>query len=158
ALKLSGVATEMVVTGESPLLDTRKTTTGVNVSQAELTSIPTGRDPWVVLQSVPGVLVDRVNVGGSESGQQSLYMAKGSGPTSGVWSVDGVNITDRSATGSSPTYYDFDSSKEMQVSTGGSDVTLVTSGATLNMVTKRGTNDVHGSARLFATDSRWQAK
>src|SRR5204863_74304 len=65
-MKLSGVTTEMVVTGESPLLDTRKTTTGANITQAELTSIPTGRDPWVILQSVPGVLVDRVNVGGSE--------------------------------------------------------------------------------------------
>jgi hypothetical protein len=158
ALKLSGVATEMVVTGESPLLDTRKTSTGANISQAELTSIPTGRDPWVVLQSVPGVLVDRVNVGGSESGQQSSYEAKGSSPNSGVWNVDGVNITDVGSVGSSPTYYDFDSFQEMQVSTGGSDVTQITSGANLNMVTKRGTNDVHGSARLFATDHRWEAK
>jgi hypothetical protein len=158
ALKLSGVTAEMVVTGESPLLDTRKTSTGANISQTELTSIPTGRDPWVVLQSVPGVLVDRVNDGGSESGQQSSYEAKGSSPSSGVWNVDGVNITDMAAVGSSPTYYDFDSFQEMQVSTGGSDVTVMTSGANLNMVTKRGTNDVHGSARVFATDHRWEAK
>jgi hypothetical protein len=156
-MKLSGVTAEMVVTGESPLLDTRRTTTGANITQAELTSIPTGRDPWVILQSVPGVLVDRVNVGGSESGQQSSYEAKGSSPTSGTWNVDGVNITDVAAVGSSPTYYDFDSFQEMQVATGGSDITLITAGANLNMVTKRGTNDVHGSARLFVTDHRWQA-
>src|SRR5207247_3854966 len=32
-----------------------------------------------------------------------------------------------------------------------------TAGVTLNMVTKRGTNDVHGSARVFITDPAWQA-
>jgi hypothetical protein len=32
-----------------------------------------GRDPWSVLQSTPGVLTDRINVGGNEAGQQSAY-------------------------------------------------------------------------------------
>jgi hypothetical protein len=156
-MKLSGVAAEVVVTGESPLLDTRRTATGANISQTELSSIPTARDPWVVLASVPGVQVDRINVGGNESGQQSLYVTKGSSTNNGTWNVDGVNITDVGAVGSTPTYYDFDSFQEMQVSTGGADVTLLTAGANLNMVTKRGTNDVHGSARVFATDNRWQS-
>ncbi|PYQ55329.1 MAG: hypothetical protein DMF53_28290, partial [Acidobacteria bacterium] len=39
----------------------------------ELEKIPTARDPWAVLQSTPGVLTDRINVGGNESGQQSAY-------------------------------------------------------------------------------------
>jgi hypothetical protein len=32
------------------------------------------RDPFAVLQSAPGVLTDRINVGGNESGQQSAYV------------------------------------------------------------------------------------
>jgi signal transduction histidine kinase len=43
------------------------------ISQTDLEKIPTARDPWAVLQSTPGVLVDRINVGGNESGQQSAY-------------------------------------------------------------------------------------
>ena len=43
----------------------------VTFDQTQLQEIPTARDPWVLLQQVPGVLVDRVNVGGNESGQQS---------------------------------------------------------------------------------------
>ncbi|HEY2293421.1 MAG TPA: carboxypeptidase-like regulatory domain-containing protein [Thermoanaerobaculia bacterium] len=31
---------------------------------------PAPRDPWAVAQSTPGVLTDRINVGGNESGQQ----------------------------------------------------------------------------------------
>lgn len=41
--------------------------------QTELEKIPTARDPWAVLQQTPGVLTDRINVGGNESGQQSAY-------------------------------------------------------------------------------------
>jgi hypothetical protein len=43
----------------------------------ELEKIPTARDPWKVLQSTPGVLSDRTNVGGNESGQQSQYIGPG---------------------------------------------------------------------------------
>jgi hypothetical protein len=34
----------------------------------ELQNIPSARDPWVVMQSVSAVYVDRVNVDGSASG------------------------------------------------------------------------------------------
>ena len=61
--------------------------------------------------------------------------------------MDGVNITDMGATGSSPLYFDFDSFEEMQVTTGGSDPRVMTPGVQLNMVTKRGTNDFRGSSR-----------
>jgi hypothetical protein len=40
--------------------------------------IPAARDPWKVLQKTPGVLTDRINVGGNESGQQSAYAGPGS--------------------------------------------------------------------------------
>jgi len=63
---------------ESPLLDERRLSTGATVvSQAELEKIPTARDPWAVLQTAPGVLTDRVNVGGNEGGQQSKYVGLG---------------------------------------------------------------------------------
>src|SRR5262249_29993195 len=103
----------ITVTAEAPLLDIRKAGTGTNV--VELDKIPTSRDPWTVLQSVPSVMVDRINVGGTQSGQQSNYIAKGALGRDNSWNVDGVNITDMGATGSSPTYYDFDSFEEMQV-------------------------------------------
>ncbi len=120
----SAVEDVITVTSESPLLDEKAIRTGNTVSQNELQKIPTARDPWTVLQSTPGVLVDRVNVGGNESGQQSFYTGPGSFSTQSVWSVDGVVITDMSALGCTPAYFDFDSFEEMQISTGGSDVTI----------------------------------
>ncbi|MFN2443363.1 MAG: carboxypeptidase regulatory-like domain-containing protein [Thermoanaerobaculia bacterium] len=146
----------ITVTAETPLLDVRQTGTGATVTRIELEEIPTARDPWVVLQQIPGVLMDRVNVGGNESGQQSQYVGKGVGGDQATWNVDGVVITDMAATGSSPTYYDFDAFEEMQATTGGSDPRVQTAGVQLNMVTKRGTNELDGSARYFWTDNEFQ--
>jgi Ca-activated chloride channel family protein len=145
------------VTTESPLLDERRLSMGATVSQTELAMIPTSRDPWAALQSAPGVLTDRINVGGNESGQQSRYVGPGSAGDQAVWSVDGVVITDMTALGSSPGYYDFDAFEEMNVTTGGSDATLATGGVMVNLVTKRGTNEWRGTARYLKSDSGLQA-
>ncbi|RMH21152.1 MAG: TonB-dependent receptor [Acidobacteria bacterium] len=153
-IQMSAAIEETItVTSESPLLDERKVSTGATVTQVELEKIPTARDPWVILQSVPGVLVDRINVGGNQSGQQSNFVGGGSGRASAVWNVDGVEITDPAARGASPTYYNFDAFEEMQVSTGGTDIGARTNGVQLNLVTKRGTNEWRGSGRFFDTGS-----
>ena len=141
----------ITVTSESPLLDERKLQQGTTVSQVELEKIPTARDPWAILNQTPGVLVDRVNVGGNESGQQSAFRAQGVSGDQNDFLMDGVSITDMRATGASPTYYDFDQFAEMQFTTGGTDVTKNTAGVSVNLVTKRGTNEFRGSARFYNT-------
>jgi hypothetical protein len=151
------VSESITVTAEAPLLDVRKAGDSVNVTRVEMEKIPTSRDPWTVLQTAPGVQVDRLNVGGNQSGQQSYYLGKGADSGQNTWNMDGVNITDMAATGSTPLYFDFDSFEEMQITTGGSDPRIMTPGVQLNMVTKRGTNDFRGSGRDYYTPGKEQA-
>ena len=151
-LVLSAALEETItVTSESPLLDERRLSTGTNVSQVELEKIPTARDPWALLSQTPGVLVDRVNVGGNESGQQSAFRAPGVSGNQNDFQMDGTSITDMAATGASPTYYDFDQFAEMSFTTGGTDVKKNSAGVQVNLVTKRGTNEFRGSARFYNT-------
>ncbi len=158
AMSIAPVAATVTVSSESPLLDTHKQASGTVFTNVELRSIPTARDPWVMLQQTPGVLIDRQNVGGSESGQQATYVGKGTDSSQNAWNVDGVSVTDMSATGSSSTYYDFDAFEQMQMTTGGSDPSVGVPGVTINMVTKRGTNEVHGSARFYETPNEFEAR
>ena len=144
SMALASVSAAVEVTAASPVVDTKRMTTSTNVSLQELQNIPTARDPWVVMQTVPGIVLDRVNVGGNESGQQPGYQAKGANGADNTWNMDGIAITDMAATGSSSTYYDFDMFQEMQVTTGGSDPQNPTPGVQLNMVLKSGTNNVYG--------------
>jgi hypothetical protein len=149
ALKVAQVEETITVTAESPVLDTKKTGTGTNFTQDELLKIPNSRDPWALLRSVPGIIMDRVNIAGNESGQQSNFAGKGSLRTDAVWAMDGVNITDMAALGASPTYFDYDAFEEINISTGANDIRQQTGGVGLNFVTKRGTNTLHGTVRGY---------
>jgi len=159
-MTMGAIEEEVTVTAVTPVVDTKKTSVGMNVTQEVLQSLPTARDPWVVLSMAPSVIIDRENVGGAESGQQSGYTARGS--TSGsqnVWAMDGMVITDPAAIGASPSYYDFDAFEEMNITVGGADVTIQTGGIALNMVTRRGGNRVSLGGRFYLVDgTKFQAK
>lgn len=152
------VSEVMTVTAQEPMIETRETRTGANITQEEIEQLPTARDPWVMLQLVPGVLVDRVNVGGNKSGQQSYFVAKGVERHQTAWNIDGVNVTEMDETGTTTFYYDFGSLQEFQVTTATSDPSVRTPGVQINMVTKRGTNELTGTGRLVWADEALQAE
>ena len=124
----------------------------------ELQEVPSSRDPWVVLQTVPGVIIDRVNVGGAESGQQSGYQAKGASRRREHVEHGRRRDHRHGRAGSSPTYYDFDMFQEMQVTTGGADLKAATPGVQMNMVLKSGSNTPRGSARMYFENESMQSK
>ncbi len=156
-LAISTVQETVTVSGESPIVDTKATTAKTTFDLDRLQNLPTARDPWVMLQQVPNISMDRVNVGGSQSGQQSGYISRGGNTGNNKWALDGVDITDMSATGASPIYYDFDMMQEMQVTTGGADASQQTGGVGINFVTRSGTNRFKGTGRLFNTNDRFEA-
>jgi hypothetical protein len=153
-LELAAVSEAVSVSGVTPDINPRKTVTGANFDAVEMQEIPTSRDPWAILRQVPGVVVNQVNVGGNATGVQAIPASRGS--TDIQYELDGVTITDPVDLGT-PTYFNFDSFQEIQVATGGSDLTLRGSGVTLNLVTKRGSNELKGLARYFYASDRWQS-
>ncbi len=156
-LGVSAVQETVTVTGATPIVDTKETGTKQTFTLEQLQSIPSARDPWVILQQTAGIAMDRENIGGNMSGQQSNYISRGGNPTNNKWSLDGVDITDMSATGSSASYFDFDSFQEMTINTGGVDVTQQTGGVGINLVTKSGTDQFKGSTRYYVTDEQFQS-
>jgi hypothetical protein len=64
--------------------------------------------------------------------------------------LDGVQIA--ASNGYTSTYYDFDQFQEIQLATGGNDVAKNTMGVSISLVTKRGSNEMRGSARFLLTD------
>jgi Carboxypeptidase regulatory-like domain/TonB-dependent Receptor Plug Domain len=163
-MKVAGGAETVNVVAVTPVVDVRRDATTTNVSSDELQNLPTPRDPWAVLQTIPSLYTDRINVGGSESGRQSNYNAKGAQHTDNTWTLDGVPVTDvgdnlvrpRLATGASAFYYDVDALQEMAVRTGGGDAQSPTAGVQVNMVLRKGENAPHGSVRFFYADDRLQ--
>jgi hypothetical protein len=153
----SSIKETITVTADAPLLDERKATRGAVISTKDLANIPTARDPWSLLSQAPGVQLDRVNVGGNESGQQSQFVGAGASGRENTFAVDGVIVSDMNAVGGSAQYFDFGAFDEVQFTVSSADVTIATAGVTINQVTKRGTNEIKGNARYLRTDGGTQS-
>lgn len=147
-MALKSVEETVTVVADSPVVDVKKIGTTTTLTAEELRSTPQSKDPWAMLKTVPGVIVDRVNVGGNESGQQSSFVGKGSLFADTMWNLDGVAITDTTSGGASSSYFDFDAFDEVAVNTGGNDLKVQTGGIGINFVTRRGTNRFRGSAKF----------
>lgn len=154
-LTLSTLEQTITVSGRSPVVDTRSTTLGTNFSREALDSVPSARDPWVILEQTPGMVMTRQNVGGTTSGQQPGFLAHGS-DSNQVWNLDGATVTDMPDNTSSM-YYDFDAFEEIQIQTGGNDASQDGGGVGINLVTKSGGNVLKGTARVFFTDKNLQS-
>jgi hypothetical protein len=157
-LSVSAVQETVTVTGQNPIVDTKETGTKQTFTNQLLQDIPSARDPWVILQQTAGIAMDRENVGGNMSGQQSNYVSRGAMTNNNKFSLDGVDITDMAATGASPNYFDFDSFEEITINTGGVDVTQQTGGVGINLVTKSGTDKFKGSTRFYDTNHRVESQ
>jgi hypothetical protein len=157
ALNVSGVQEVVTITAESPLVDVRNNGRTNSFNQEALQNVPSGRDPWVVMQQSAGIVMDRENIGGNQSGQQSNFTARAAAFNQSRWNLDGVDITDMSALGATPVYYDFDAFEEMSISTGGADATMMTPGVAINLVTKNATDKFKGSGRFYLTPDGTQS-
>ena len=155
-LEISSVQETVTVSGASPVVDTKSVTLGTNFGRDLLEAIPSARDPWVILEQTPGMVMDRENVGGNQSGQQSSFSVHG-GSANQQWNVDGGTVTDM-ASSSSPSYFDFDSFEEIQITTAGGDASQEAGGVAINFVTRSGSNQLKGSARYFDANKRFQSK
>ena len=155
-LELGGVTAEVSVSATAPVVDTTRTTTGATFSREIMENIPTARDPWQVINMAPGVQLSGVNVGGSASGQQLTPSVYGRS-SNVVWNIEGGNTTDM-ASNSSASYYNFDSFQEIQVVTGGGDVSVQSSGININLVTKSGSNSFKGSTTYTFENDKMQGQ
>jgi hypothetical protein len=163
-LRVSALNEALTVRGESPLIDPTRVTTGQTFAREELTQIPTARDVWSLVQQVPGVQLDTVNVAGNESAGLGGPSLSNRGSGNVTYAVDGATITDAfygfaldRQNGGTSTFFDYGTFEEVEVVTGGSSLEQQTSGVTINVVTKRGTNTLKASARFLYASADWQS-
>jgi hypothetical protein len=157
-MAIGAVTEEVVITVSSPVLDSKRQGNVTNFDRVMLEEVPTPRDPWSLMQHLPGVSIGRPNVGGSESTNQAQLAARGDNGANTMWNLDGVTITDMAAPGASTTYYDFNVFEEVQFTTGGMDPRQQTGGLGINMVSRRGTSALRASGRTYFTSDGLQGE
>jgi hypothetical protein len=156
-LDVSAVQEHITVVGEAPVVDIKSSTIGANFTTVMLQKLPTARDPWVIMQMAPGMVMDRENIGGSTSGSQSSGYAHGTLRSQTAYNIDGVNMVDAAASGATAMYFDFDAFEEIQVATGAHQADVLNSGVVLNMITKSGGNKFSGGFSLYGENDKLQS-
>ena len=146
-MKVSALAEEVTVKGESPVVDSKSANVKVNLDKLLLENTPGGKDIWNILEyKVPGLIFDVPDVGGNQAGLQRAFTARGTPNSQNTQLLNGVNVGDPAAIGFSMNYYDPSSFDNILVSSGAQDISVGTSGVVINMVTKSGTNRFNGQA------------
>jgi len=145
-----GAMTENITVEGTPNVDVTRTNLATNLDTHQLQGVPTARDVWAILQNMaPQVVLDREDVGGSEGGLQAVFSTHGSTWHQNTYALNGVNVTDPSATGASGFYFDYDSFQDVQISTAQHPADVGTPGVYFNQVTKSGTDKFHGGSAYY---------
>jgi len=153
-MQVSEVEEVLTVTSGETRIDLTTANTGQKFDVEVLNELPTTKDPWSVIEATPGVAMSQNNVGGNKQGTQARFSARGASPFQNAYFIDGINLTDTSASGASGQYYDFESFQQISVSTGGHDASMGSPGVNVSMVTKSGSNEFEGRlGAVYSTDS-----
>jgi outer membrane receptor protein involved in Fe transport len=161
-MEVGGLTETVEVTGSSPVVDTTTTTAGSNLDSAMLARLPVGRSLAETLYVAPGVS------SGGGTGTSNPSIGGGSG-LENQYVVDGVNISS-SGFGSLGSYsrvaslgslgngVTFDFIKEVQIKTAGYEAEYgQATGGVVNVVTKSGTNQLHGTLFGYARPNKLES-
>jgi hypothetical protein len=146
-LVLGQLAEGVVVVGEAPLLDTTSALHQTVMSREILDTLPGMNDVWGAAKLVPGVQMNKYDVGGTEGFQQATISVHGSRQASETsYLIDGMSTNSVSGDGGTVTMY-FDPFMFEQINYQAGGVTAETSrgGIVYNMVTRTGTNEFRGA-------------
>jgi Carboxypeptidase regulatory-like domain/TonB dependent receptor len=138
-LSVGSVAETVTVIGQSPIVDPERAGLSVNISNKALTSVPvtTNRrfqDAWLV---VPGVAINPATLELTGSERRT--------------SMDGADVTDPYGGDIFSVNLNYDAVQEVEIKALGAEAADGSSmvGQFMNIVTKSGGNDFHGSAAFF---------
>jgi len=109
---------------------------------------PRPADVWSLLRDVPGVVLDRVDVGGSETAVQSLVVSKGDPGPGTTYELDGFDVTDPATPGFLAVFPDMDAAAEVTVRTSPWDARVRSPGAQVRIGLPPPAERLSGSVHL----------
>ncbi len=143
-----GAVQESVTVAETSVVDVQSSSSGTTFTEGLLQNLPSGRDPWSTVEQAPGVTSSTFDVAGNQSYQQSYMQIHGSMPGEETYSWNGLRLNWPGSNGGYTSFYvNHDALQEFQVVTDQAPAEVGVGGLYMNLVTKSGSNEIHG---LFA--------
>ena len=150
-LEIGTLAEGVTVSGEAPLLDTSTALKQTVISREVLEAMPNRTDVWSIARVIPGVVMSKVDVGGTEQFLQSSATVRGNA-NENKFTIDGMDVSSMDGNATIATMYlDPYAFQETNFMMGAGSAENSNGGLTFNMVTRTGTNQLHGGAMYNGT-------
>jgi Carboxypeptidase regulatory-like domain len=163
-MKVGAVDEQVVVTGDAPIVETTQSSVSGVVEEKRITELPLNGRDFTQLALVEPATVSLRNTGTGEVGRGfgTRMSVAGSRPDQTGWLLDGMKINSNTFFGTPGSagggLLGVDGVREFQVlTTNYSSEYGGTSGGVINMVTKSGTNQFHGTVYEFLRNSALDA-
>ena len=157
-LEVGSTQETVTVTGEVPLVETTRSQTSTNVNEKAVHDLPiNGRNFLDFTLLTPGVVRD------PRGGDLSFGGQRGTANSLLVDGMDSNNLffgqsAGRAGSGRNPYSFSQDAVQEFQVTANGYSAEIGRAGGgVINVITKSGTNDIHGTAFWFFRDRELNA-
>jgi len=141
-MEVGAVTESVVVSGESVIVDTAQSTTAANVTQTFFDHLPKGRTFTDLIALAPGARYEP---------KQGGFQVDGASGSENVWVIDGAEVTNLQ-TGVLPrnSQVPFELVQEIQIKSAGFEAQYGGStGGVINVVTRGGSNEIHGQVSLY---------
>src|SRR5215472_10131963 len=154
SLEVGTVEQKVEVSGQIPLLETTSSSEGATIVPQQIVDMPlNGRDYLDLLQLVPGVAINRQADLLSDNARPVL----GERANNTGFLIDGLP-NQNELNGGPATQFNQDTIAEFQVITTGYKAEFGhASGGVVNVITKSGTNDIHGLASVYHRNSAFDS-
>jgi hypothetical protein len=145
-MKFGEITEHVIVTGEVPIVDPKSSTNQLNISKEIVETLANDRQYQSIMEMMPGAIHGNNPAMMGASGSDNIYQ------------FDGMESTDP-LTKTWSTAMNFDNFEEMQVVAQGAPAEYGRgTGAVINVVTKSGSNRLHGTARVSISKVDWNAE
>ncbi len=156
-LSVGDVTAVVEIQSSAITLDTETASLGQIVTQRQVTQLPlNGRNFLQLLQLNGGTVETTGEQGGMRQGSGNAISINGARPTSNNYLIDGTSNTD-TALGTPSAILSVDAIQEFKEQTGTYSAEYGFSANQVNIVSKTGTNDLHGSAFWFGRNDAFDA-
>jgi len=158
-LQVGQESQEITVSSAPPAIETDRAEVQTQLSAAQISSLPVlNRNFTNLALLTPGSVINTFQHAPSENPQQSTLVNTGGQEFAGTnYQLDGMNNND-TVLGITMVNPAIDSVGQFTASTSNYDAEYQATGAVINVETKSGTNDLHGSAFDFLQNNIFQAR
>ncbi len=143
-LDIGALEESIVVSGQAPLLDTTRTLKQTVLTRELIETLPARSDIWAMARTVPSIIMNKYDVGGSEMFAQSAMTVHGSATGERSYLIDGMDVTWGGGEGAVISYFDAHMFEEVNYQTASGSAESAKGGVLANMVTRTGTNAFGG--------------